>query len=41
MLHRIDMNVIDVTRQIILIANGMLPVAPLPDATLPFGGAAG
>ena len=40
MLDRIDMDVIDVTRQIVLIANRMLPVAPLPDATLASSGTA-
>src|SRR6266436_9925026 len=40
MLDRVDMNVIDVSREIIVIANGMLPIAPLPDAAFAFGGAA-
>ena len=41
MLDRIDMNVVDVTSQIVLIADRVLPITPLPDATLPLGGAAG
>jgi len=40
MLDRVDMNVIDVSREIIVIANDMLPIAPLPDAAFAFGGAA-
>ena len=36
----VDMDVVDVTGEIVLVANGMLPLAPLPDATLAFGGAA-
>jgi hypothetical protein len=31
MLDRIDMDVIDMAHEIILIANGMFPIAPLPD----------
>jgi len=31
-LHRIDMDVIDVTREIVFITNLMLPEAPLRDA---------
>jgi hypothetical protein len=34
------MNVIDVTGEIVVIANGMLPIAPLPDTALAFAGAA-
>ena len=30
MLDRIDMNIIDMTRDIVVIANGVLPIAPLP-----------
>jgi len=30
MLDRIDMNIIDMTRDIVVIANDMLPIAPLP-----------
>ena len=41
MLDRIDMDVIDVTPKIVLIADRMLPTAPLPDAALPLGGTAG
>src|ERR1700694_5734250 len=40
MLDRVDMDVIHMTREIVLIANGMLPIAPLPDATFAFGGTA-
>ena len=40
MLHRVDVNIIDVTREIVRVANGMFPIAPLPDATLGFGGTA-
>ena len=34
------MDVIDVTSKIVLIADRVLPIAPLPDATLPLGGTA-
>src|SRR5258705_11921805 len=37
MLDRVDMNVVDVTREIAFIANGMLPVAPLPDTAFTLG----
>ena len=40
MLDRADVDVIDVTREIVPIANGMLPIAPLPNAAFAFGGAA-
>ena len=40
MLGRVDMDVIDMPREIVLVANRMLPVAPLPDAAFAFGGAA-
>jgi hypothetical protein len=40
MLDRIDMDVVDVTSQIVLIADRVLPITPLPDATLPLGGTA-
>ena len=39
-LNRIDMDVIDVTPKIVLIANRVLPITPLPDAALPLGGTA-
>jgi hypothetical protein len=39
-LDRVDMDVIHMTREIVLIANGMFPIAPLPDATFAFGGTA-
>ena len=41
MLDRIEMDVINMTLKIVLIANCMLPIAPLPDAALAFGGSAG
>jgi hypothetical protein len=40
MLDRIDVNVIDVTGEVALVSNGVLPIAPLPDATFALGGAA-
>jgi hypothetical protein len=40
MLGRIDMDVINMPREIILVANGVLPIAPLPDASFALGGAA-
>lgn len=39
MLERIDMDVINMPREIILVANGVLPIAPLPNAAFAFGGA--
>jgi len=39
MLDRVDMDVIDTTREIVLIANGNAP-NPLPDTAFAFGGAA-
>jgi hypothetical protein len=38
MLDRIDVSVIDVTREIVRVANGVFPITPLPDAALGFGG---
>lgn len=35
MLHRIEMDVIDVPQQIEIVADRMFPVAPLPDTSLP------
>jgi hypothetical protein len=40
MLNRIDMDVVDVTPKIVFIADRVLPITPLPDATLPLGGTA-
>jgi hypothetical protein len=40
-LHRIEMDVIEVTHEVVLAAQGVLPVPPLPDPALGFGGAAG
>jgi hypothetical protein len=37
-LDRVDVDVIDVTGEVALIANGMFPVTALPDAALAFGG---
>lgn len=34
------MDVIDMTREIVLVANRVLPVASLPDTALTFGGTA-
>jgi hypothetical protein len=34
------MNVVDVTREIALVANGVFPIAPLPDAAFALGGTA-
>src|SRR6202047_1304740 len=39
MFYRVDMDIIHMTRQILLVADGMLPIAPLPDAAFAFGGA--
>jgi hypothetical protein len=36
-LHRIEVDVIDMTLKIRIIANGVLPVPALPDAFFPFG----
>jgi len=38
MLDRIDMNIVDVTRKIVFIANCVLPIAPLPDAAFALEG---
>ena len=37
MLQRIEMNVVDMALQIGVVANGVLPIATLPDALLSFG----
>src|ERR1700744_2864912 len=37
MLHRIEVNVVDVTFEIGIIANSMLPIATLPDTFLALG----
>jgi hypothetical protein len=39
-LDRIDVNVIDVTREIVRVANGVFPITPLSDAALGFSGTA-
>ena len=41
MLQRIDVDMIDVTHEVVLIANGVLPIAALPDSALALGGSAG
>jgi hypothetical protein len=38
-LDRVDMDVIHMTREVVLIAYGMLSVAPLPNSAFAFGGA--
>src|SRR4030088_2566312 len=38
-LDRVDMDIIQMTREAVLIADGMLPVAPLPNSAFAFGGA--
>jgi hypothetical protein len=40
MFDRVDMDIINVTRKIVLIANRMLPITPLPDTAFALGGAA-
>jgi len=40
-LHRIEMDVVEVPRKIVLVAQRMLPISPLPNPALAFGGAAG
>ena len=40
MLDRVDMNIIGMTGEIVIVADGMLPIATLPDAAFAFGGAA-
>ena len=35
-LDGIEMDVIHVTLQVVIVANGVLPIAPLPDALLAF-----
>ena len=40
-LHGIEVNVIEVTHEVVLAAQGVLPIPPLPDPALAFGGAAG
>ena len=40
MLDRVDMDVVDMPREIGLVTGGALPIAPLPDATFAFGGTA-
>ena len=39
-LDRVDMNVVDVTGKIVFVANGVLPVAPLPDTAFTFSSTA-
>jgi hypothetical protein len=40
-LHRIEMDVIDVTREIAFVAQRVLPITALPDAALALAAAAG
>jgi hypothetical protein len=40
-LHRIEVNVSEVPRKIVLVAQRVFPIAPLPNPALPFGAAAG
>ncbi|HEV7601154.1 MAG TPA: hypothetical protein VGO49_13010 [Bradyrhizobium sp.] len=35
-LHRIEVNVVDMALEIGIVANGVLPIAALPDAFFPF-----
>jgi hypothetical protein len=41
MLHGIEVNVIEVPHEVVLVAQRMLPISPLPNPALAFGGAAG
>src|SRR6266436_3197900 len=40
MLYGIEVNVIEVTHEVVLVAQRMLPIPPLPNTALAFGGAA-
>src|SRR6266545_8313902 len=40
MLHRIEVNVVDVTRKVVGVPQGVLPIPPLPNAALASGSAA-
>src|SRR5215471_10875153 len=40
MLNGVDMDVVDVTREVAFIPNRMLPIPPLPNAAFALGGAA-
>ena len=40
MLYRIDVYIVDVTREIALVTDRVLPIAALPDASLSLGSAA-
>ena len=37
MFHRIEVDVVDVARKIIIVADGVLPIAALPDTLFAFG----
>ncbi len=39
-LDRVDMNIINMRRIVVLIANQVFPISPLPYATLTFGNSA-
>jgi hypothetical protein len=36
-LDRVDVDVVDMTSEVALVSNGVLPIAPLPDAAFSFG----
>ena len=40
-LHRVEVNIVDVSLEIFIVANCVLPVTALPDAFLPLGNFAG
>jgi hypothetical protein len=40
-LHRIEVDVIEVPHEVVLVAQRMLSISPLPNPALAFGGAAG
>jgi hypothetical protein len=40
-LYRIEVNVIEVARKVVFVAQRMLSISPLPNPALGFGGAAG
>jgi hypothetical protein len=36
-LDRVDVDVVDMTSEVAIVLNGVLPIAPLPDAAFSFG----
>jgi hypothetical protein len=40
-LYRVEVGIIEMPREIVLVAQRMLPIPPLPNPALAFGGAAG